>query len=300
MPEKTSHKINKHPSTAEKIFFGVGRVTAELAHKQEQGILWVINKHIVPRLSVENQKKAKQNKSRIELWAKRAGIGLTAAEIIGTTIASGMLIKKLKNHLTTHKETPIPPPSFDTPPKASTAIPEMPVPTVAEEIKDIITRPVKKTAQAVKDVMQTAKLKETIRPFMMETVPTTMLAEPSISTKIYTAGGDATDFVSSWHHYLFGGNDQRDFSIPRDVTADVETYLKAFPPQPLIHMSSQGTVGAALHLAEGTFGSRRLNRPFWHSTSLAPGAAGYDTFVSSLERNSPDITAALLQYKQLL
>jgi hypothetical protein len=300
MPEKAIHKIHKAPPLTERVFVGIGRATAEVAHKQEQGILWVINKQIVPHLSVENQKKAKLNKTRIELWAKRAGIGLTATEIIAGTIASGVLLKKLKNHLVASKKPTVEIPNFDIPPQVSTAIPEMPVPTVAEEVKDLITRPVKKTVEAVKNIVQTAKLKETVRPFMMETTPTSMSVTPSISTKAFYARGDATDFVSTEYHYLFSGSDQRDHSFPKSQTSDIQTFLKQFPPPPLIHMNQQGAVGNALHLAEGTFGYTRTNRPFWHSTTLMPGVAGYDTFVSSLERNSPVITASLLQDRPIL
>jgi len=285
MPEKASHKVVKQPSIIEKVFIGVGRATKEIAHTQEKGILWVINKQIVPRLSVENQKKAKINKARIELWAKRAGIGLTATEIIVGTIVS---LKGLQKAINTRRNKSTPE-IGRTPHKPEIKLD--PFASPAQEVAQMITRPIKIKAHEAAMAQAFEEVKPTIRNFVPETFPTHTDIQPNISTKTFFQGGGATDFCQSQNHYLFSGNDAFDTGLSRNFLHDIQALASPFPRTPLIHMDYLGSVGRAVRLNESTFARGNNNRPFWHSELLRQ--SNYNETIRALERGLPAVSNAL-------
>lgn len=277
MPEK---------SAVEKVFIGIGRATHEIAHKQEQGVLWVINKHIVPHLSPEWQKKAKANKARIELFAKRAGIGLTAAEIISATILSAKALQFFRDKLIKNK-----PKRGESTPSITPVEHEFwvdPYASTLEQITKPVTRARQKAAQIVKEAVLFEKTKPTIRKFVPETFPVATEFIPETLTKVFEAGGGATDFVSHQSHYLFSGNDQYDHDISKNAITAMATFQTGVP---MIHMDYLGRIGKAVRLTESQFKWGRNNRPFWHSEILRPIV--YNDLIQGLERGLPALSKSI-------
>lgn len=286
MSEHLFHKRPRPKSTIEKVFIGVGNASKEIAHKQEQGILWIINKHIVPHLSEKNQKLAQKNKARIELYAKRAGIGLTAAEIIAGVILSAKGLKKLLTSKNKHPEhftntVPTPPTEFKLDPYA----------TQLEDAAKIITRPATIAKQKARDAKTFAEAVPTITNFKVETLPTHTQLLPEVSTKVFYNSGGATDFAGTPNHYLFSGNEQFDHGFTVEAIQRLAVFERRDFPPPLIHMNYTGTLGKAIRLHEGSFGVGRTNRPFWHSNQLRQSS--YDDLIRALERGLPAISHGL-------
>lgn len=284
MPEQSRKQAI---SPVEKVFIGIGHAAKEVAHKQERGILWVINKHIIPHLPPEQQKKAKLNKARIELFAKRAGIGLTAGEIIVATVLSAKAIRLLHDRIRSRS-----PRQEVVRGNGSKQIEKEfavdPYASEAKKITQIITRPAQQAKQIVKEAKQFAEIKPSIRSFKPETFPVSTTFHTLGSTKVFGASGGATDFVSHPSHYLFPGNDQFDWSLPRERIAEMATYRMNAP---LIHMDRVGKIGKAMRLTESQFKRGINNRPFWHSEILQPAA--YDDVLLALERGLPALSGAI-------
>lgn len=285
MSEHLFHKRPKPKSTIEKVFIGVGKAVKEVAHKQEQGVLWAINKHIVPHLSEENKKKAHKNKARIELFAKKAGIGLTAAEIVASVVlgAKGleMLIKSKKNlRERIPGQAPVSSVEFKLDPYASPL----------EEAKKIITRPAA-IAKKAQEAQAFAAVLPTITDFHPETLPTHTQLLPEASTKVFYNGGGATDFASTPGHKLFIGNEQFDHGFSSEAIQRLAVFDRQDFPPPLLHMNHSGSLGKAIRLREGSFGEGHVNRPFWHSTLLRQSS--YDDLIRALERGLPAISHGL-------
>jgi hypothetical protein len=288
MPEKSFHKIPSPKSTFETVFIGIGQVAKEIPKAQEQAVLKIINNHIIPHLPKEVQEKAKANKTRIELFAKRAGVAMTVAEITTAVIIGMKFIQKFKKPQI-QEVLSMPPIPTKTPHIEINSTVD-PYTTPAEEAQKMITRPVKKIVREVRETIQLTNEKKKVRDFIPETLPVSMEAAQQMSTKVFCQSGGATDFASSPLHFLFFGSDQRDFSIASSEVHSIATMNPKIPPHPMIHMNPRGEIGNAIHLAESSFVSGRTNRPFWHSFHRTPD---YDVFIRAMERNLPVIDASL-------
>ena len=290
MPETVPHRPTKQPSTVERVFVGIGHAAQEVPKIQERVILDIINKQIIPHLPKETQINAKIHKADIEKWAKRAGVGLTVAEVFSAAVIGAKLIDKLKK--SKQRAPTLGSPSLSDPlpfsplPDASPPV-EPPIP-----LTEMITRPVRHTAHKVKEIVQLSKEKRTVQEFRTGTVPVSMDVTPLKSTKVFCSGGGATDFAESRTHHLNSTvNTQRDQGFNDEYARLFDAYLQPTPARPIIHMSHLGHIGHAIHTEEGAFARGNTNRSFWHSEIERPDS--YNTVIQALERNVPIIDATL-------
>ncbi len=75
----------------ETVLYGVGKAVTHVPEKQGEWLLRIYNKHIYPKLTPEQQKKAKQWEPKIKKAAKVGGWVMTGAEVI----IAGVIVKKL-------------------------------------------------------------------------------------------------------------------------------------------------------------------------------------------------------------
>lgn len=90
IPEKPVTKQVK-PWPVEKVLYGVGKAVTWLPEKQEAWLLSTYEKYIYPRLSADQQKKAKALEPKIKKAAKVGGWIMTGGEVI----IAGVIVKTL-------------------------------------------------------------------------------------------------------------------------------------------------------------------------------------------------------------